>query len=156
MGTAPCGLRKRDGAERLGKRDDHSPTRDSLLVQETFCLVTPGAQDAERMKGTGPQRNSWERTLEEGTRVSHQIHRRWPRGPPSYCALARGPARAAVAGLLTCKEALDHPAAGPHTSSLPLIPATANWSLLLRSHQSGCFIQVESYNTQPLRLASYP
>lgn len=106
----------------------------SLLVQETSCLLTPGAQDAERMKGTGPKRETWERTPEEGTRVSHQIHRRWLRGPPSHQALARGPTRAAVAGTLTCKEALDHPAVSPHTSSLPLTPATTTCPLCLWSH----------------------
>lgn len=121
-----------------------------MLVQETFCLVTPGAQDAERMKGTGPQRKSRERTPEEGTHFSPnpQTLAAW-----TTLSLCTGPGSC----LGCCSwEALDHPAAGPHTSSLPLTPATAKCSLLLRSHQSGCFIQVESYNTQPLRLASYP
>lgn len=50
------------------------------------------AQDAGRVKGTGPERNLGA-DPEEGTRVSHQIHRRWLRGPPSHRALARGPAQ---------------------------------------------------------------
>lgn len=112
------------------------------------------AQDAGRVKGTGPERN-----LGADPRGRDVCFSPNPQTPAAWTTLSpgagSGSCSAAVGGTLTCEEALGLPAVSPHTSSLPLTPASTKCPLCLWSRPSGCFVQTEPHNTQPSCLASY-